>query len=249
MTNYLSSLNQTSSRRQPSHRSPTNLQAGQKVYLHGDTEYTGTLIRSIERTYPQKWTVELDAGGYEAVNLERISLIQSQSSSAIEANLEIPFGDEPQATISQLEKEIIALKTEVHKLRQENEIIKKDLEQAKQIIRRAKDISPIMRLSLQRVMRLAHQACMDVKRTVGGWILKMGDKARKFRRLADIWDILSQDDFYLSDIFPEDKLIALDLILPARLPKRPMPAEKTTFPLIRPEDVLRRRTMKLVKCS
>lgn len=75
MTNSLSSLNQTSLSRQPSHRSPINLQAGQKVYLHGDPEYTGTLIRPIERTYPPKWTVELDAGGYEAVNLERISLI------------------------------------------------------------------------------------------------------------------------------------------------------------------------------
>jgi multidrug efflux pump subunit AcrA (membrane-fusion protein) len=251
MTNYLSSLNQTSLSRQPSQKSQTNLQAGQKVYLHGDTQYTGTLIRPLERTYPQKWTVELDAGSYEAVNLERISLIESQSSSAIKTNLEIPFGDEPQATTDQIEKEIIALKRENAYLKQENQIVKqqyreierenkllkKDLDQAKQILRRAKDISPLMRISLKRVLRLAHDACMDVKRTVGGWILKMGDKARKFRRLADIWDLLSQDEFYLSDIFPEDKLIAPELILPARLPKRPIPAEKTTFPLIRPEDV------------
>lgn len=34
---------------------------------------------------------------------------------------------------------------------------------------------------------------MNVQRTVGGWILRMGDKARKFRRLADIWDLISQD--------------------------------------------------------
>jgi hypothetical protein len=76
----------------------------------------------------------------------------------------------------------------------------------------------------------------------------MGDKARRFRRLADIWDLLSQDEFYLSDIFPEDQLIAIELIVPARLPKRPMPPEKTTFPLISREDVIRRRTMTLVKC-
>ncbi|MBW4534991.1 MAG: hypothetical protein KME09_13730 [Pleurocapsa minor HA4230-MV1] len=106
-----------------------------------------------------------------------------------------------------------------------------------------------MRLSLQRVMRLAHQACMDIKRTVGGWILKMGNKARKFRRLADIWDILSQDEWYLSDIFPKDKLIALDLIQAPRPIKKPTPAEKKTFPLIRPEEVLRRQRMGLPKCS
>jgi hypothetical protein len=76
----------------------------------------------------------------------------------------------------------------------------------------------------------------------------MGDKARRFRRLADIWDLLSQDEFYLSDIFPEDQLIAIKLIVPARVPKRPMPPEKKTFPLISREDVIRRRTMTLVKC-
>ncbi|MEN9519878.1 MAG: hypothetical protein RLZZ381_2466 [Cyanobacteriota bacterium] len=105
-----------------------------------------------------------------------------------------------------------------------------------------------MRISLKRVLRLAHDACMDVKRTVGGWILRMGDKARKFRRLADIWDLISQDEFYLSDIFPDDKLIAVELIVPARMPKRPMPPDKTTFPLRRPEDIIRQRTMTLVKC-
>jgi hypothetical protein len=89
---------------------------------------------------------------------------------------------------------------------------------------------------------------MEVKRTVGGWILRMGDKARKFRRLADIWDLLSQDEFYLSDIFPEEKLIAVELIVPARMPKRPMPPEKKTFPLISREEVLRRRRMGMPKC-
>ena len=125
--------------------------------------------------------------------------------------------------------------------------MKKDLEQAKQIIRRAKDISPIIRLSLKRVLRLAHQACMDVQRTVGGWILKMGDKARKFRRLADIWDILAVDEFILSEIFPEDKLVAVDLILPPRRRTRPEPPEKKIFPLMHPQDIIRNRTMTLVK--
>ncbi|MGL5939883.1 MAG: hypothetical protein ACRC2S_05775 [Waterburya sp.] len=87
---------------------------------------------------------------------------------------------------------------------------------------------------------------MDVQRTVAGWILKMGDKARKFRRLADIWDLLSQEDFLLSEIFPPEKLIAVELILPPRKRKRPEPPQKTTKPLMRPEDIIRNRSMSLV---
>jgi len=63
----------------------------------------------------------------------------------------------------------------------------------------------------------------------------MGKLARKFRRLADIWDLLSVDDFLLSDIFPKDKLVAVELILPPRRRKPPQFPEKKTFPLMRPE--------------
>ncbi len=251
----------------------TALQTGQKVFLYGDLNYTGTLIHPVERTYPPRWTIQLDRGGYEAVNINNISPIESRSekrfirdkSNRSSPNPDIPFSDEieePETNISQLEQEIAALRRENAALKQENQIIaqqyrelerenellKKDLDQAKQIIRRAKDISPLMRISLKRVLRLAHDACMDVQRTVGGWILRMGNKARKFRRLADIWDLLSVDEFLLSDIFPEDKLIAVELILPPRKRKKPQPPEKKTFPLIRPEEVLRRRRMGMPKC-
>ena len=88
---------------------------------------------------------------------------------------------------------------------------------------------------------------MDVQRTVGGWILKLGDKARKFKRLADIWYILSQDEWYLEDIFPQDKLIAIDLIQPPK-PRKPFTLpDKKTSPLMRPTDIMRNRTMHLVK--
>lgn len=76
----------------------------------------------------------------------------------------------------------------------------------------------------------------------------MGNKARKFRRLADIWDLLSVDEFLLSEIFPEDKLIAVELILPPKRQKKPTPPEKKTFPLIPREEVLRRRRMGMAKC-
>ena len=227
--------------------SKTLLKAGQKIYLYGDRTYTGKLIRPIERTYPAKWTVQLNRGGYEAVNLDCIFLIESNSGAEIESESQILKSDESDSAIEELKKEIIALKTENARLKQENEILKKDLDIAKQVIRRAKDITPLARISLKRVLRLAHDACMDVQRTVGGWILRMGDKARKFRRLADIWDLISVDEFILNEIFPKDKLVAGDLIRPPKRRQRPLPPEKKTFPLMRPEDIIRNRTMLLVK--
>jgi hypothetical protein len=213
--------------------------------LYGDTRYTGTLIRLLERTYPVRWSVELDQGGYDSPTLSQITPITPYP---IEPDIEIPKSDSPEPTRSDLEREIIALRKENKRLQQENERLSKELTEAKQIIRRAKDISPVMRLSVKRVMRLAHHACMDVQRTVGGWVLKMGEKARKFRRLADIWDILSPDDWALSDIFAPDKLIPLDKIQPPRPRKRPTPAEKIALPILRPEEVIRRREMGLPKC-
>lgn len=222
MTNLSTNINQTTINRQPSQQ---NLTPEQRVYLYNDTQYTGTLMRPIEKTYPPRWTVALDRGGYEAVNTHHISPLEPQPSHT--DALEIPFSDSPEPTI---EQEIIALKRQIQQLQQENRELKQEnqrltteLKEAKNIIRRAKDISPLMRISLRRVLRLARNACMDIKRTVGGWILKMGDKARKFRRLADIWDILSQDDWCLSDIFAPDKLIPLDKIKPPRPYKRPTP--------------------------
>jgi len=233
----------------PNLQAESLLTQGDHVYLYGDTSYTGKLIRLIERTYPQKWSVQLDRGGYDAVNVEQISSIEFESSNMHESDkLDLPFDDVPESSYAQLQQEILALKSKNAQLQQENEVVRKDLDHAKQIIRRAKDISPLMRISLKRVLRLAHDACMDVQRTVNGWILKMGSKARKFRTLAHIWDLISQDDFLLSDIFPEDELIAVELILPPRPRKPPQFPEKRTFPLMRPEDIMRNRGMSLVKC-
>ncbi len=238
----------------------TALKPGQKVYLYGDRHYEGKLIRPLERTYPQKWTVQLELGGYAAANVTEIFPIESPQLELKEP--EIPFSEEPERikltqleqkikilenTIQQLETDNQLIEQQYQEVARENQLLKQDLEQAKQVIRRAKDISPIIRLSLKRVLRLAHQACMDVQRTVGGWILKMGNKARKFRCLADIWDILSVDEFILSEIFPPEKLIAVNLILPPRRRTRPEPPEKKTFPLMHPQDIIRNRTMTLVK--
>ena len=257
MTNSYPSLNQTSPNRQPSRYI---LKPNQKVYLYGDTKYTGTLIRPLKRTYPPRWTVQLDRGGYDSATISEIIPINPQY---ITTETDIPFEESGETDISsqeqarveevnrilELERENEILKTQNQKLQQENETLKKDLAQAKQVIRRAKDITPLMRISLKRVLRLAKDACMDVQRTVGGWILKMGDRARKFRRLADIWYLLSQDNWYLEEIFPQDKLVAVELILPPRPRKPPTLPDKQTKPLMRPEDILRNREIRLVRCG
>lgn len=235
--------NITSNSQQGSGDRQSLLSQGDRVYLYGDRSYTGILIRPLERTYPHKWSVQLDKGGYEAVNVEHISSIESQASN----QSDLPFGDDPEPSSAQLQREIAALKRQNARLEEENRSIKRDLDHAKQILRRAKDVSPIVRFSLKRILRLAHDACMDVQRTVGGWILRMGSKARKFRCLAHIWDVLSQDDFKLSEIFPEDELVAIESILPPRPRTRPAPPDKRTFPLMRPEDIMRNRSMLRVK--
>ena len=157
----------------------TTLQPGQKVYLYGDRRYEGKLIRPLERTSPPKWTVQLKLGGYAAANVTEIFPLESEE-------LEIPFSETPETEkIAQLEQKIKILENTIQQLEAENRLIEyryneverenqslhEELKEAKQVIRRAKDVSPIMRLSLTRVKRLAHQACMDVQKTVGGWIL------------------------------------------------------------------------------
>lgn len=176
-------LNITFNPQKRSRNKQSSLSQGDKVYLYGDKTYTGTLIHPIERTYPPKWTVQLNRGGYEAVNIKQITIVESsdnqhslqEASHNYESDLEIPFSDakdEPVKPISELEREIVTLKKEkalleaenqliarrYGELERKNEILKKDLDQAKQVIRRAKDISPVMRWSLKRVLRLAHNA-------------------------------------------------------------------------------------------
>ncbi len=54
---------------------------------------------------------------------------------------------------------------------------------------------------------------------------------RLFKRLKDIWELISQDDFYLSDIFPEEQIIPEDKMLePASIPKPRLNHHSPIFP-------------------
>lgn len=92
--------------------------------------------------------------------------------------------------------------TEIEQLKAEIERLKRELAAANITVRCAKDITPVSRPSLKRVLGLAHSACLEVKKVTGGWLLKLGQLTRRFRSLKDIWSILIQDNWLLSDIFP-----------------------------------------------
>lgn len=100
----------------------------------------------------------------------------------------------------------------------ENERLKKEITDlevqiraAETTIRRARDVSPIERPSLKRVLKLAQDACLAVQRVRGGWMLKLGNLARRFKRLSQIWELLITDNWILSELF--------HAVLPVRVPK------------------------------
>lgn len=108
----------------------------------------------------------------------------------------------------------------IKRLREENSTLNEQVANLRGQLNRAKDPNPVQRPSLIRVLLLARMALMDIKRVGGGWVLSMGDSLRRsFKRLRDIFDLLTQDDWCLSDIFKptlEDKPLG-----PTKRPRLP----------------------------
>jgi hypothetical protein len=100
-------------------------------------------------------------------------------------------------------RELERLQGENERLRKVVGSLEKQVKTLKETIRNAKDISPIERISFARVRRLAREACMEIARQGKQFILSMGKTTRAFRKLRQIWDLLIEDDWYLSDIFPQ----------------------------------------------
>jgi hypothetical protein len=123
----------------------------------------------------------------------------------VEESIEIP--DENSLDADRVEESIEfpnleSALAEIARLRaQNNELLSRVRSQSEQI-RLAKDISPVEKPSLKRVLALARAACLDVlKSAEGNWILSMGRLRRSFKKLRDIWDLLVVDDWFLEDLF------------------------------------------------
>ena len=130
----------------------TSLFSGDRVYLYSDTTYTGILIHPVERTFPPKWTVKLDRGGYEAVNIQHISITESSQDrswsesfcDSEETDLIIPFSDVPETstkpspvikkaqTPNQLEEKIKILEDTILQLEAEQEASKQQYRELQQ---------------------------------------------------------------------------------------------------------------------
>lgn len=95
--------------------------------------------------------------------------------------------------------EIIA---ENERLKKQNADLQQEVRAANNTIRRAKDINPVERPSLKRVLKLAADACMTLAREGGRWILRLGNLTRSFKRLGQLWELLIKDEWVLSEIFP-----------------------------------------------
>lgn len=98
-----------------------------------------------------------------------------------------------------------ALKTDLDQMRRQIAEYQEEIARLNKTLRHAKDANPVQRPSLKRVMRLAIDACMEVSRVAGGWLLKFGKLTRRFRNLHQIWLIFMADSWYLSDVFPPQK--------------------------------------------
>ena len=97
-----------------------------------------------------------------------------------------------------------SLKDESKHLELEVDRLSQEVVRLKEIIRNAKDTTPIEKVSYKRVWRLTQEACMElIKVKSNKWLLRMGYLVREFKSLRQIWELFSQEDWVLSDIFNE----------------------------------------------
>jgi hypothetical protein len=107
-------------------------------------------------------------------------------------------------------------------------LLQVELREKTRIIQQAKDITPVARASFRRVMLLARAACLDLVRLSDGTFrLSLGRNTfRVFKCLKDIWDILVQDDWSLSELFGGAKEVEkFHGFTPVHQPSRPVLCE------------------------
>ncbi|MBE9122880.1 hypothetical protein IQ269_19275 [Tychonema sp. LEGE 07199] len=104
---------------------------------------------------------------------------------------------------------------EIARLRMRNQELLEQVRSQSQTIRHAKDISPVEKPSFKRVLALAEAALLNLsKGERGAWFLSMGHLKRKFGKLRHIWDLLTAENWYLSDLFPPSPPVVSEPLFP-----------------------------------
>jgi hypothetical protein len=117
----------------------------------------------------------------------------------------ISTNDDKDREIERLRQVIAEKDAQIERAEQEIEYRKQREKKQAEIIARAKNISPVSRVSLSRVKRLCESACIDLEKVEGGYLMSFGFTLKRFfKKLSHIFDILILDNWYLSDIFKPD---------------------------------------------
>ncbi len=93
------------------------------------------------------------------------------------------------------ESEIEKLKRRIEQLERENSDLKKRLNQAR-------DPNPVKRPSRRRVHLLLMDAGMDLYRKGNKWLVKFGELRQHYRKLTEIWKVLTKESWALDELFP-----------------------------------------------
>ena len=106
------------------------------------------------------------------------------------------------AQLRRREEENVGLAKKLDSLEEENKEIRDECRSLKETLNRAKDIRPWARPNERNVRQMARAALLEVVKAPGGWVVKMGNSiGKKFKRLRDIWLILTREEWNLHDEF------------------------------------------------
>lgn len=112
----------------------------------------------------------------------------------------------------------------IERLREEADELYKIIGALRKQIINAKDPSPFKRLSFLKVARYVGGLGFNIVREKSSWVLSMGSILnRKFKNLREIWDLITQEDWHLSDIFPQTSADPPPKQVSPKLPQRHPP--------------------------
>lgn len=114
------------------------------------------------------------------------------------------------AQLRRREEENIGLSKKIDSQASQIEDLTSENRDLRETINRAKNISPWARPNRYNVQSLAKKAHIDIVKVSSGWVVKMAERiGKKFKRLRDIWLILTREEWYLhDDFFPHPESVA-----------------------------------------